>query len=33
MVIQRRATGERISIPRDIRDEFIAIQLAAHELR
>jgi acyl-CoA thioesterase FadM len=32
MVIQRRATGERIPIPREIRDEFIATQLAAREL-
>ena len=31
MVIQRCATGERISIPRHVRDEFIAIQLAARE--
>ena len=31
-VVERRATGERIPIPREIRDEFIAIQLAAREL-
>lgn len=32
IVIQRRATGERLPIPREVRDEFIAIQLAAREL-
>ncbi|MGZ8515320.1 MAG: hypothetical protein ACXWXA_09790 [Candidatus Limnocylindrales bacterium] len=32
MVIERRATGERIPISREIREEFIAIQLAAREL-
>jgi acyl-CoA thioesterase FadM len=32
MAIQRRATGERIAIPREIRDEFIAIQLAARDM-
>jgi hypothetical protein len=31
-VVERRATGERIPVPREIRDEFIAIQLAAREL-
>lgn len=29
--IERRLTGERIPIPREVRDEFIAIQLAARE--
>jgi len=32
VVIERRVTGERIVIPREVRDEFSAIQLAAHEL-
>lgn len=31
VVIERRATGERLEIPRAIRDEFVAIQLAARE--
>lgn len=31
-VIERRATGERIVIPREVRDEFIAIQLAVRAL-
>jgi hypothetical protein len=30
--ILRRTTAERIPIPREVRDEFIAIQLAAREL-
>ena len=32
LVIQRRMTGERVPIPRDVRDEFVAIQLAARDL-
>jgi hypothetical protein len=32
MVVQRAATGERLEIPREVRDEFIAIQLAARDL-
>ena len=32
MVVERRATRERVQIPREVRDEFIAIQLAAREL-
>ena len=32
VVIERRATGERIVIPRGVRDKFSAIQLATHEL-
>lgn len=32
MVVQRAATGERLEIPREVRDEFIAIQLAASDL-
>jgi acyl-CoA thioesterase FadM len=32
MVIQRRATGERIPISREVRDEFVVIQLSAREL-
>jgi acyl-CoA thioesterase FadM len=31
VVIERQATGERIVIPREVRDEFIAIQLGAQE--
>ena len=32
IVVERCATGERIPVPREVRDEFIAIQLAAREL-
>lgn len=32
IVVERRATGERVPIPRQVRDEFVAIQLAAREL-
>ena len=32
LVIERRVTGERIPIPRDVRDEFVAIQLDARDL-
>jgi acyl-CoA thioesterase FadM len=32
IVIERRGTGQRIPIPDEIRDEFIAIQLGAREL-
>ena len=32
MVVERRATRERVPIPLEVRDEFIAIQLAAREL-
>lgn len=32
LVIERRATGERIPIPREVRDEFVAIQLGARDL-
>jgi hypothetical protein len=32
MTIRRRATGERVPLPREVRDEFIAIQLAARDL-
>jgi acyl-CoA thioesterase FadM len=32
LVIQRRATGERLPIPGEVRDEFIAIQLGARDL-
>ena len=32
IVLARSATGERIPIPRDVRDEFVAIQLSAREL-
>jgi acyl-CoA thioesterase FadM len=32
IVIERRATGDRMPIPREVRDEFIAIQLAARDL-
>jgi len=32
LLIQHRTSGERIPLPREIRDEFIAIQLAAREL-
>jgi acyl-CoA thioesterase FadM len=31
VVIERRATGERLEVPRAVRDEFVAIQLAARE--
>jgi acyl-CoA thioesterase FadM len=32
VVIERRVTGERIAIPPEVRDEFIAIQLGARDL-
>jgi hypothetical protein len=32
VTILRRTTAERIPIPREVRDEFVAIQLAAREL-
>jgi acyl-CoA thioesterase FadM len=32
IVVERRASGERVPIPRQVRDEFVAIQLAAREL-
>ena len=32
LVIERRATSERLPIPREVRDEFVAIQLGAREL-
>ena len=32
LLIQRRATGERLPIPGEVRDEFIAIQLGARDL-
>jgi hypothetical protein len=32
LVIERRASGERIPIPGEVRDEFIAIQLGARDL-
>ena len=32
LVIERRMTGERVPIPREVRDEFVAIQLGAPEL-
>jgi acyl-CoA thioesterase FadM len=32
VLVQRRATGERLPIPHEVRDEFIAIQLAARDL-
>jgi hypothetical protein len=31
IVVERRASGERVPIPRQVRDEFVAIQLAARE--
>jgi acyl-CoA thioesterase FadM len=31
IALERRATGERIPIPNEVRDEFIAIQLAARD--
>ena len=31
LVVERTATGERLGIPREVRDEFIAIQLAARD--
>jgi hypothetical protein len=31
LVVERRATGERLPIPRDVRDEFIALQLAGRD--
>jgi acyl-CoA thioesterase FadM len=32
LALERRATGERLRIPPGIRDEFVAIQLAARDL-
>jgi len=32
MVVERTATGERLTIPREVRAEFIAIQLAGRDL-
>jgi acyl-CoA thioesterase FadM len=32
LVIERRTTGARIPIPREVRDEFVAIQLGARDL-
>jgi hypothetical protein len=32
VVIARRATGEHLPVPRDVRDEFVAIQLGARDL-
>jgi hypothetical protein len=32
MVVERTATGERLTIPREVRNEFIALQLAARDL-
>ena len=32
LVVERTASGERLGIPREVRDEFIAIQLAASDL-
>jgi acyl-CoA thioesterase FadM len=32
LVIERRASGERVPIPREVRDEFVAIQLGARDL-
>ena len=32
LVIERRASGERVLIPREVRDEFVAIQLGARDL-
>lgn len=32
VTILRRTTAERLPIPREVRDEFVAIQLAAREL-
>ena len=32
LVVERRMTGERVPIPREVRDEFVAIQLGARGL-
>ena len=32
LVVARTATGERLAIPREVRDELIAIQLAARDI-
>jgi acyl-CoA thioesterase FadM len=32
LVIEGRASGERVLIPREVRDEFVAIQLGARDL-
>ena len=32
LVVERTATGERLGIPREVRNEFIALQLAARDL-
>jgi acyl-CoA thioesterase FadM len=32
VAIEHRVTGERIPIPREVRDEFVAIQLGARDL-
>ncbi|MHB8892381.1 MAG: hypothetical protein ACYC65_10105 [Candidatus Limnocylindrales bacterium] len=31
LVVERTATGERLGIPREVRNEFIALQLAARD--
>jgi hypothetical protein len=31
-MVRRRSTGERIPVPREVRDEFVAIQLSARQI-
>ena len=32
LVLERASTGERLPVPREVRDELVAIQLAARDL-
>jgi hypothetical protein len=32
LMVRRRSTGERIPVPREVRDEFVAIQLSAQQI-